>query len=204
MIVIHVFTEEPSAKNVFEILLPKILPEHVYFKIYPHQGKQDLDDALKKTIPSISRIPGSKILITRDQDAGDCKEIKNEINQHLENTVKCEYYIRIVCRELESWFLGDLPAIKLAYPRFKPEQYAGKANMRNVDKLMSPNKYLLKIIPELDGMNYLPKLEVSNNISPFLNLNSNTSLSFNQTLTAISKLADAEPQNFKQSELFKM
>jgi hypothetical protein len=66
MITLHVFTEEASAKNVFQVLLPKIIPETVYFRIYPHQGKKDLEKALQKSLPSISRIPGSKILVTCD------------------------------------------------------------------------------------------------------------------------------------------
>ncbi len=72
MITFHVFTEERSAKNVFDELLPKILHENVNFRIYPHQGKQDLERALRTTLPTISKLPGSKILITRDQDNEDC------------------------------------------------------------------------------------------------------------------------------------
>ncbi len=64
--ILHVFTEEPSCKNVLGILLPKILPEEVEFRIYPHQGKQDLERALSTTLPAISRIPDSKIIILRD------------------------------------------------------------------------------------------------------------------------------------------
>ena len=33
--ILHVFTEEPSCMNVLGILLPKILPEEVEFRIYP-------------------------------------------------------------------------------------------------------------------------------------------------------------------------
>ena len=77
--VLHVFTEEASARNVFESILPRLLPQDVNYRIYSHQGKQDLEKAIQKTIPSISRIPGSKILITRDQDSSDCVNIKNNI-----------------------------------------------------------------------------------------------------------------------------
>ena len=52
---LHVFTEEQSAKNVFESILPKILPADVSYRIYPHQGKQDLEKAIQKTIPSITQ-----------------------------------------------------------------------------------------------------------------------------------------------------
>ena len=188
MMTLHVFTEEVSAKNVFEVLLQKILPENVSFRIYPHQGKQDLEKALRTSMPSISKIPGSKILITRDQDSSDCKDVKNKIQQIIGKNCHCEYLIRIACKELESWFMGDLEAIRKAYPRFKPEQYKDKANLRNVDKITAPDKYLLKIIPEYYNKDTLPKLEVSETITPFLDINNNNSSSFNNTISAIMKL----------------
>lgn len=77
MICLHIFPEEPSAKILFEAILPELVSENVTFRIYPHQGKQDLEHALRKTIPTISKIPGSRILITRDQDSADCKDVKS-------------------------------------------------------------------------------------------------------------------------------
>lgn len=193
MKVLHVFTEEPSAKNVFEIILPKILPADVSYRVYPHQGKQDLEKALRSTVPSISRISGSKILITRDQDSGDCVDIKNLMFEVLKENCQCDFFIRIICRELESWFLGDLLAVQLAYPRFKPDQYQNKADFRNVDKISHPNKYLLKIIPEYSDRENLPKLEVSETIAPFLDFARNSSSSFKHTISAINYLiADEE------------
>ena len=45
--VLHVFTEEASARNVFESILPRLLPQDVNYRIYSHQGKQDLEKATK-------------------------------------------------------------------------------------------------------------------------------------------------------------
>ena len=168
MITLHIFTEEVSAKNVFDAILPKILSESVSYRIYPHQGKQDLENALRTSLPSISKIPGSKVLITRDQDSADCRIVKNDIQRILDDNCHCDYSIRIVCKELESWFLGDSEAIKKAFPRFKPEQYRSKRNIRNVDKITNPSKYLLKIIPDYTNNKKLPKLAVSENIAGFL------------------------------------
>jgi hypothetical protein len=36
MKMLYVFTEEPSAKIVMDSLLPKVLPEGVGFKVFPH------------------------------------------------------------------------------------------------------------------------------------------------------------------------
>jgi len=189
---LHVFTEEPSAKIVFEQILPQILPEDVIFYVYQHQGKQDLESALRKTLPSISKIPGSKILVTRDQDAGDCIDVKKRLREIIGDNCSCEFYIRVVCRELESWFLGDLDAIQSAYPRFQADQYRGKAEYRNVDKITSPSNLLLKIIPEFSKREHLPKLETSEAISQYLNIANNSSQSFRYTIDAIQKLIPLE------------
>lgn len=188
---LHVFTEEPSAQNVFEIILPKLLPANVFFRVYSHQGKQDLEKALKTTLPSISKIPGARILITRDQDNADCVDVKANLKNIIGQNCKCTYFVRIVCTELESWFLGDLNAVKMAYPRLKPEHYISKADFRNVDTITKPNKTLLKILPEYNDREHLPKLEVSESIAPHLNFENNSSISFNQTISAIRKLVEA-------------
>lgn len=187
---IHIFTEEASAKKTFEAILPKILPNDVAFRVYSHQGKQDLEKALKTTVPSISRIPGSRILITRDQDNDDCTKVKEKFINAIKGKCSCPFFIRIICKELEAWFLGDLNSIKNAYSRFKPEAYQNKSDFRNVDKINQPNRYLLKIIPEYSGRETLPKIEVSETISPFLNIDSNSSESFNNTISAIQRLVE--------------
>ena len=191
MKVLHVFTEEPSAKNVFEIILPKILPENVNFRVYPHQGKNDLEKALKKPLPINSKSTGAKVLITRDQDTADCLELKNRIKDIVGKNCHCDYYIQIICKELESWFLGDIMAINKGYPRFKPESFKNKSDFRNVDKITNPNIYLLKIIPEFSKRSTLPKLEVSETIAPFLNISDNKSVSFIHTINAIKKLINS-------------
>jgi hypothetical protein len=188
MITLHIFTEEPSARTVFKQILPKLLPEGVAFHIYSHQGKQDLEKALKTTVPIISRLPGARILIIRDQDSGNCKDIKKQLQDLIKDKCKSPFLTRIACHELESWFLGDLKAIKRAYPRFKPENYQHQARFRQVDNIENPNAFLLSIIPEYQGRKWLPKLEVSEKISPCLDLSNNHSTSFNHTVTGIKKL----------------
>jgi hypothetical protein len=187
---IHIFTEEVSIKNVFDIILPKILPDDVFFSIYKHQGKKDLEQAIKKIIPSISRIPDSRILIIRDQDNENCEALKKHIVDLLNGHCHCKYFVRIVCRELESWFLGDLAAIEKAYNRFKAKEYLHKAKLRNVDEIVAPHRCLLEIIPEYSGRSTLPKIETAIKIAPFMSLENNSSKSFNHTIGAIKKLAE--------------
>ncbi len=185
---LYVFTEEPSLKNVLEILLPKLLPNNYSYRVFSHQGKQDLENAIEKTIPTLSKIPGAKILVTRDQDNEDCKQLKNNILEKLNDNCSSTYLVRIVCRELESWFLGDMIAIENTYNRFKSEQHVNKKLYRDVDSIKYPNKELLKLIPEYNGRSKLPKLEVSEKISTHLSLERNTSTSFKFFIEGVRKL----------------
>jgi len=185
---LYIFTEEPSLKIVLEVLLPKILPENYTFKIFSHQGKQDLEKAIEKTVPTLSKNPGAKIIITRDQDNEDCKTLKKDLLDKLKNNCSSPFLVRILCRELESWFLGDMIAIENAYHRFKSDQYINKKNYRDVDLIKYPSKVLLKIIPEYSGRDKLPKLEVSKKISRHLLIDRNTSTSFKFFIEGVQKI----------------
>lgn len=185
---LHIFVEEPSAKIVLDVLIPKIIPEGVFYQVHSHQGKQDLEHAIKTTVPSISKIPGARILIVRDQDSGDCKKVKQHIKNIIRGKSHAPTLVRIVCRELETWFLGDLKAVSHAYPRVKPQHYVNKADFRNVDAIQNTNEFLLAIIPEYGDRISLPKLEVAESIAPYLYLENNSSESFNQFISGIEKL----------------
>lgn len=193
MTTLYIFTEEPSIKIVFEVILKVILPTDVSYVIYPHQGKQDLEKALRATLPTISKIPGAKILITRDQDNEDCKILKSRLLEIVEDNCVCDFRIRIICRELEAWFLGDLTAISKAYPRFKTKSISGKTALRNVDTIQQPSKYLLKQIPEFSKRSSLPKLEVAESVSKNMTIKENKSESFNQTIRAVKELIGITP-----------
>jgi hypothetical protein len=185
---LHIFVEELSAKRVLDIIVPQIIPVNVTFQVYPHQGKQDLEKALNKTVPSISRIPGARILIMRDQDSGDCRKVKQNLTETLQGKSEAPTLIRIICRELEAWYLGDLYAVNKAYPRVKPNHYVSKSDFRNVDLIQNAHGFLLTIIPEYSGRTSLPKIEVAENVAPFLNIHQNTSRSFKCFVSGIDKL----------------
>ena len=105
--------EERSMKIVLDRILPLILPDGVEFRTIPHEGKSDL----KKSIPVKLRgwnEPGVKFVIVHDQDANDCILLKNELREVCRQGGK-ECLIRIVCRELEAWYWGDINAIEKAY-----------------------------------------------------------------------------------------
>ena len=185
---LHIFVEEPSIALVLNKILPKVIPGNTNFRVYAHQGKQDLERALKTTAPSISKTPGARIIISRDQDAEDCVAVKEKLHELVVNKIRCPFKIRIVCKELESWFLGDLNAVESAYPRFRSELILNRAELLNVDLITKPSSKLLAIIPNYQKREYLPKIETAERIAPFLDVDNNKSTSFNNMLKAIKEL----------------
>ncbi len=184
---LHVFTEEASFEKFARLLFTRLIPG-VDVRIYPHQGKQDLERALRTTVPTISKIPDARILITRDQDSDNCRTLKRRLLELVANQCSCAYKIRIVCRELECWMLGDMDAIAKAYPRFKPEQYKHKADFREVDLIADAPDRLLRMIPELKQNRSLSKIAFVSNVVPHMDMDVNTSGSFNHFVTAVRQL----------------
>jgi len=127
-------------------------------------------------------------VITRDQDRGDCKAIKQHLIKLVGNRFNAPVLYRIVCRELECWFLGDLSAIEEAFPGSRATSYSNKKRYRNVDKVMNADQILLNMIPQYRGRQYLPKLETADSIAHHLTIDGNCSKSFNHFISGIKKL----------------
>lgn len=67
--------EEPSARDLLQGLLPRIVPESVHVQYLVFEGKQDLE---KQLVAKMKRwlLPESAFVVLRDQDAADCHEVK--------------------------------------------------------------------------------------------------------------------------------
>ncbi len=178
---------------LLDIILPKMLPVEIRFRIYPHQGKQHLEKSLPKTIPTISAIPNARILIIQDQDSNDCTALKARLIRIVHDKCKAPYFVRIACKTMENWFLGDLPALERTFPRFRATHYSSNADFRRVDGIVNASDRMLRIIPEFQGRSRLPKVETAQKVAPHLSFTDNTSTSFYQLLSAIRKLAGIEP-----------
>jgi hypothetical protein len=183
---LYVLAEEPSIQPVLERMITSIAPT-ITTEIRWFQGKHELEHLLQGITLSISKMPHSAILVTRDQDEEDCKLLKQRLLGKMRHRTS-NSRIRIVCRELEAWFLGDLQAVEMAYPRSKATKYQNKSELRDVDTLPQPSQYLKKIIPDFAKLPYLPKIKAAKKIAPYLNLQNNQSKSFQWTLQAIKAL----------------
>ncbi len=184
---IEILTEEPSMEEFLKILLPKIVPSHWildqnYF-IRKHEGKSDLHKSIPKKMKAFSNNFYQKtgIFILQDQDSNNCKLLKQQIQNLCNINNPCPVLIRIICTELESWYLGDMQAIEQAYPTFKATTHQNKAKYRNPDNIANAGEELQKILPTFK------KIESAKKIAHFIDIQNNKSTSFQQFVNGIQK-----------------
>lgn len=193
---IEFLVEEYSMKVFLENLLPRILPENIklneHYFLRSHEGKSDLRKSIPYKVRAFNNLNTPVgIIVLQDQDSNDCFLLKEELQSLCnaqQSNIKC--LIRIVCRELESWYLGDMNAIQMAYPNFNPRKYRNKAKYRNPD-VINASYELKKIMP------LFQKVEGARNISPHINIESNKSTSFNQFVVGLKKFIE---ENFKNNQ----
>lgn len=183
---IEILVEEPSMKEFLNILLPKILDNdwilnENYF-IRSFEGKSDL----QKNIPSKVKLlsnwnhEAAGVVIMQDQDSSDCKTLKKKLLDICDQNGDCPKLVRIVCRELESWYIGDFLAVNKAYPSFKHQNYSNKSKFRVPDNCNAFDE-LKKILPEFQ------KVGGAKKIAPFITIDGNKSESFQQTVNGLKR-----------------
>ncbi len=174
------FLEEPSAREMLKGVVPSVIPAEVNVLYRTFAGKQDLEKNVVKKLRGW-KTPNTFFVIMRDQDGGNCMEIKENLVQkcrdaHAENTL-----VRIACTELETFYLGDLEAVErgLDIPNLSKKQTERK--FRDPDLLMSPSEELRKITNDK-----YQKMSGSRAIGPYLSIDgSNLSCSFNVLIRGV-------------------
>ena len=173
--------EELSAKYFLEKLLPQIIPSCVTFQCIPHRGKSDLQRSIPIKLKSWLA-PNNYFIILHDQDSHDCVALKKKLRHLCSKSKQHTPLIRIVCRELEAWYCGDLDAVHSAFPAFNANKYKSKAKFRNPDGITQPSKTLKKIIKGFS------KGQAARTVPTYMNISSNTSTSFNHFVTGVDNL----------------
>ncbi len=173
--------EEPSAQDALEGLLPRILPADIAIEYLVFEGKQDLEKRMGRRLRGWLK-PDTIFVVLRDQDSGDCRVIKRNLAAMCHEAGRPDALVRIACRELESWFIGDWEAVGDAFRIAKLKTLAGKANYRQPDNLGSPVAELRKYLPMYQ------KREGARRIGHHLDVQRNTSRSFQVFVEGIQKL----------------
>lgn len=186
---IEILVEEPSMKEFLSILLPRVITQpwvlnENYF-IRAFEGKSDLKKNIPSKVKYLSNWSHEKvgIVVLQDQDSADCKMLKQNLMELCEQHGNCPKLVRIVCRELEAWYIGDFEAIHKAYESFKYQTYSSKAKFRVPDNCNAYDE-LRKILPEFQ------KVGGAKKIAPFIDVEANKSVSFQQTISGLKNFFD--------------
>lgn len=141
--------EEPSMKALLDMWLPRLMPgwiEGEHFQCVPHEGKTDLDRSIPRKL-SAWREPGVRFVIVRDNDGADCIAIKARLQQMCQQAGRPDTVVRLICQELESWYLGDLAALGAAMPAGNIDTPAHRKRYANPDDWRKPSVEVKKLAP---------------------------------------------------------
>ena len=140
--------EDDSMRILLEGLLPRLFPG-LLFQCVPHEGKQDLEKSIPRKLKAW-REPGVRFVVIRDQDSADCHQVKTNLVQLCQSTGRRDVLVRVACRELEAWYIGEPQVLKQAFPTTRPSSLRelGKSRYQNPDTVARPSDIIAKLIPE--------------------------------------------------------
>ena len=181
------FLEEESAKAFLENLFPLLVAPRslLYPRFIVFEGRQDLEKQLERKLRGYLN-PQARFVVLRDQDSGDCRRVKRNLAARCSRAHRPEAVVRIACRELEAFYLGDLRAVELGLGVSGLAAKQDRAKYRDPDRLHSPSRELA----ELTGYRY-QKVAGSRAIAAHLDLGAPRSRSFHHLLNAIRGAAQS-------------
>ncbi len=176
-----------------ESLLPRLINGRARQKIINHGSKSQLLKNMPERLQgyrNMARDMDLGILVLVDRDVGDCVELKKKLERMAEenrlstksNPAPDGLFLvvnRVVVEELEAWFLGDVSAIRAAYPRI-PETLAKKQGFRDPDGIKGGTWEAMHREMKKAGYcnGHFPKLDVARSIAPHMDPDINNSTSF--------------------------
>lgn len=178
--------EERSMAQFLEALLPRAIPD-ASFVCIEHEGKQDLEKGLVSRLRAW-REPGVRFVVVRDQDSDDCVTLKRKLAGLCNRAGKRNALVRIACRELESWYLGDLAALAAEYGVTAIANLGGKRKYRDPDRISSPSEELHRLLPEYQ------KMDGARRMGACIALSGGSSRSFEVFVEGVIRLANSLPK----------
>ena len=134
--------------DLLNVLLHRLFPG-LAFRCIEHEGKRDLHRSVARKLRAW-REPGARFVVMRDQNAADCHTVKARLKALCEQGGHADALVRVVCRELEAWYLGDVESLVGAFPgsarRLRRE--LNKRRYRDPDTVVRPAQVLEDLIPE--------------------------------------------------------
>ncbi len=148
---LEILVEDRSGKKALDILVPKIIGDKHTFKVHPYKGigrvppgMKDAGDASKRilldNLPKLLKGYGktfgaytedypAAVVLVCDLDDKCLRAFRRELFSILDQcATRPETRFCFAIEEGEAWFLGDLNAVRTAYPEAKKSVLAEYAN----------------------------------------------------------------------------
>ncbi|MEZ6123631.1 MAG: DUF4276 family protein [Planctomycetaceae bacterium] len=179
--------EEPSAREMLQGLLPRLMGDSFSFRFIVFEGKQDLEKNLTRRLRGWLQ-PKTTFVVLRDLDANpDCESVKNSLVQKCHEAGKSDAIVRLACRELESWYFGELAAVERALNIRGLADFTRRQAFRVPDQIANPAMELYRITNR-GYQKVLGSRRIGAELST--NPNDNTSTSFRVFLRSMIKLKE--------------
>lgn len=204
--------EDQSGAKAMDILLPKLLEGKATYKIHSYKGlghlptnlqpksgaaKRILLDQLPRLLRGYGRVPHfGSIVVICDLDDNNKEQFLSELKGVLNScSPKPDAHFCLAIEEFEAWYLGDLVAVKKAYPKAKDSILNGYSN----DSICGTWELLADAVYK-GGSNALNKMGWqavgkqksiwAAEISPHMNINGNNSPSFKDMTNKLRTLIE--------------
>lgn len=175
--------EERSMKTLLDALLPRLFPgwiERQHFQCIPFEGKSDLEANLSRKLRAW-REPDVRFVVMRDNDGADCVALKARYTRLCEESGRPDTLVRLVCQELESWYLGDLEAIAAAFD-VNADTVPLIRRFADPDAFTNASQELVRLVPSYQ------KLSGARAMAPQMNPERNRSRSFQAFLRGLRQI----------------
>ena len=181
--------EEYSMKALLDGLLPRLFP-HLMFQCVPHDGKADLEKSIPRKLRAW-REPGVRFVVVRDNDRGDCLALKERLENLCSVRPQRDVMIRIVCQELEAWYLAEPDALADAFEKESLRRIGARKGFSQPDTVSYPARELARLVPKFQ------KVSGARILADHLTRKRNRSPSFHAMIDGIERLASRDnfPRN---------
>lgn len=129
--------------------------------------------------------PDDRFVIVRDNDNADCIDVKGRFRALCLDNHRPDTLIRLVCQELESWYLGDLKALAAAFGNPKLDSAANRKRFAAPDSWQKPSVEVQRLAPVFQ------KIAGARAMASHLGNPNNRSSSFRVFVTGVAGIAAA-------------
>ena len=159
--------------------------------IFPHDGKPGLIANFHRLLRNWDD-PDVRFVVLVDRDSRDCHELKREILDLARENCPAQagrLLVRVACRELEAWHIGNVDALREAYPDAKPRAWKKIERRRDPDSAAAAKpSELLRRLPDFTKRDAARKMGAILGRKWAESANGNRSASFRCFVTGVMKM----------------